>query len=243
MKRYIIAGAFFFLVFAVAFAPAGLIVRGLAKVDGVDLVDARGTLWRGTGTLLVANTDQGDVIWRFRPLSILQFSPTYEWSLANNNVQLNGAAAYLGDSASLDLQGSLPADLFNPWLRRYDIYLSGNIQISPTNLTLENLSQPTLTQASGQIKWSGGPVRYKQSGILREAQLPPLVANVQQTAVGVQAIVYEEGNETPLLVGEQSKSGYVKVGMTKRFTKLLKNTWPGSDPDHEIVLEFEEQIF
>lgn len=231
------------MAFAIGFAPAGILVRSLQDVNGVDLIDARGTVWRGKATLILGGTDQGDVSWRLRALPLFRLTPTYAWALTNTQAQLNGDAAYHGDGASLNLQGTIQADSFNPWLQQYDIQLSGQLDVAPTHFEVVNLSRPALVQADGQINWSGGMVRYKQSGQLFETQLPPLVAYIEQTAVGAQATVFVDAEQTPLIIAEQTRDGFVKVGMTKRFTKVLNNPWPGSDADHEIVLEFEEQIF
>jgi hypothetical protein len=244
MKRYILIGVGFFLVFAIAFAPAGIIDRALDGVPAVDLVDARGTVWQGSATLIAEGTRQGDVAWQFRFASLFKLQPQYGWTLVNPNADLRGDVAYQGDRAfGIDVEGQLDADLFNPWLARYDIYLTGDFAVQPTSITLAAMDTVRLGTADGQITWSGGLVRYTLSGKLHETTLPPLVAYLEQAPEGPRATVFEEGGQTPLLFAEQIDDRYAKVGMTKRFTKVLQNPWPGSDPDHAIVLEVEEQIF
>ena len=54
MKRYILLGILTFVGAAIVFAPAGIIPRVLSTTPNLDMVDARGTLWRGQGQLLAA---------------------------------------------------------------------------------------------------------------------------------------------------------------------------------------------
>jgi hypothetical protein len=50
------------------------------------------------------------------------------------------------------------------------------------------------------------------------------------------------GAVIPLLRIEVLANGYVRIGITRLLTKLLNNPWPGSDVDHEVVLEIEERL-
>ena len=79
MKRYIIAGTVLFVGFAIAFAPAGLVDRGVENVPGVDLVDTRGTVWNGQAQMLLEGQPLGVVNWQFQPLTVLRAAPGYAW--------------------------------------------------------------------------------------------------------------------------------------------------------------------
>lgn len=60
---------------------------------------------------------------------------------------------------------------------------------------------------------------------------------------GAEAVVFAAGGQTPLLQAQLQDDGFAKVGVTKLLTKMLNRPWPGSDADHEVVLEVEEQVF
>ena len=244
MKRYVIVGILVFVGFAAAFAPAGILDRAVDGIEGIDLLEARGTVWRGAARLMAHGELQGDLTWDFQASSLMELAPGYAWTLNDELRSLLGAVHYRDGAAELSMQGTLQADLFNPWLDRYDIYLTGMFDVLPSAVTIENGQPPTLTAATGQIHWTGGLVRYTLSGQLREATVPELVAHLEtKEGGGARATVLAMNDRTPLLVAEQSDGGYVKVSITKYFTKLLNNPWPGSDPDHAVVLEVEEQLF
>jgi len=243
MIRYLLAGLALFLGFAVAFAPAGLLERALETNTEASLLNPRGTLWRGQGTLLVDARDMGTLNWDFHALSLLQLSPSYAWTLAGADKNLSGDVEVGWRNAGASVAGQLEASALNAWLSTYDIFLSGQFNFRPTVVGFDHRRNEVHT-LDGELEWSGGPVRYTLSGLLRETTLPPLTAILNASAAGQpQAVVYARGEQTPLLIATLSNNGFAKVSITKFFTKLLGNPWPGSDADHEVVIEVEEQIF
>ena len=61
MKRYLIIGSLLFLGFAIGFAPAGLLDRALSANTPADLIEPRGTLWRGQGQLITPQLALGQL--------------------------------------------------------------------------------------------------------------------------------------------------------------------------------------
>ncbi len=243
MKRYLIAGIVLFFGFAIAFAPAGLVDRGVESVPGIDLVDTRGTVWNGQAQMLLEGQPLGVVNWQFQPLSVLRAAPGYAWQLNRVDMQLTGTAAANPSAVALDLRGGLAAAAFNDWLRTYDIRVSGDLEIMDISATVAHGSRVP-ERLEGQINWSGGNVLYTLSGLVREVQMPPLTAYLDIDEAGLpEAVVYTPGDDTPLIIARVGTDGFAKIGITKLFTKLVQNPYPGSDPDHAIVLEVEEQIF
>jgi hypothetical protein len=55
--------------------------------------------------------------------------------------------------------------------------------------------------------------------------------------------VYQSNDETPLMLARISRDGLATIGITKQFTKLLGEPWPGNEPDHAVVLEVGEKLF
>ena len=230
------------LVCLVAFAPASLLDRAVRGVPDVDLISPQGTVWSGQAGLVVAGAQRGIVQWTLQPWTLALAHPTFDWQLSDPDVSLAGNAGSSLSEQTLQVQGDVSAAVLNQWLTRYLITIQGDFTIQPTSLRLQGQRQ--VNALDGQIDWEGGLVRYTLSGILHEARLPPLTAYLDQnTQSQPVATVYTRGGSTPLLMATVNADGFAKISMTKLFTKLLKNPWPGSDPDSAVVLEVEEKIF
>ncbi len=243
MKRYIVAGIVLFVVFALAFAPAGILDRAADAAPGLDLVDTRGTVWRGNADLLIEGLPMGQLSWDFEGSSLLLAAPSYAWHLTRPDGQLSGTAGSSISRYELNVEGQIEAEAFNAFLDRYDIRLSGDLDVAPTHAAGNHDTRLPDT-VTGQVDWSGGTVLYTLSGMRREVTLPPLTAYLDNGDNGMpEAVVYAAGEDTPLLIASLQKNGFARIGITKLFTKLLQTPYPGSDPDHAIVLEVEEQVF
>ena len=243
MSRYILLGLAVFVLVAIAAAPASILDRIVSQTDAAQLTHSRGTLWRGQADLLLQDSPMGQLNWDFNVGSLFKLRPTYQWTLTQSDWQLGGLVGTTPDEVNFDVSGQLDALAVNQWLALYDISSSGTFDIQPTQISVSHDNgQPTYV--SGQINWSGGQVRYTLSGVLRETKLPPLVAYLDMSSNGEpQATVFAQNDQTPLLIATIGANGYAKVGMTKRFTLLLNNPWPGTDPDHKIVVKVEEKVF
>ncbi len=251
MRKTFFIGILLVLLFLIAFAPAGLLRTLLAQVEGVNLLDPSGTVWRGEGELYLAEHAAGQIQWRFQPAALVRGYLEYQLTLTGPDQALDGNVGVSPGSLHLDLEGMLSARFLNQWLAPYDIGLSGDVTMREVDLLLLRngdeapaaaSNPPALApgEASGTLTWAGGPVNYRLSGQEYRGSLPPLVATLGE---GLEVYIYPEKGQTPLLVAQMLENGFVKIGVTRLLTKLLNNPWPGSDIDHEVVLEVEEQIF
>jgi hypothetical protein len=243
MIKYLLIGLLVFLLVAISVAPAGIMNRIVSQTSMAELTHSRGSVWQGQADLLVQNNHLGQLNWDFEGTSLFQLQPTYQWSLQQAHWQLSGRAGSSLDLAHLEISGDIDAQAANQWLQPYDIRTSGQFVLQPTTISMAH--NTTLPQSvEGQLDWSGGMVRYTLSGLLSEANLPPLVAYLDTNPAGdPQATVFARDDQTPLLIASVAANGFAKVGISKRFTQLLGNPWPGSDPDHKIVIEVEEKVF
>ncbi len=239
MKKTLAIGLVLFIVFVVALAPAGLLRRATDTVPGLDLAQPTGTIWRGTGQLIVDRQLIGNLAWVFQPLSILRLAPGYDVELKGDALSLAGMVNASMSGTQLSLAGRIDADLFDRYLNAYDLTIAGELSISALSAVV---ADGRITQLEGEARWSGGEVRYVLSGRLGASELPPLVAYVA-TEEFPTADIFPEGGQTPLLHVQLLDTGFVKIGVTKSLTKMLNNPWPGGDPDHAVVLEVEEKIF
>jgi hypothetical protein len=251
MRRALLIGIVLVALFIVVFAPAGLLRTLLTPVEGVDLLHPSGTLWRGAGELYLAERNAGQVQWSFRPAALLRGYLEYQLTLTGPDQAMDGNAGISMDSIHVEVEGVLSSRFLNQWLGPYDIGMSGEVTMREVDLLLYRNgsktaaavpNQPALApgEASGTLTWAGGDVRYRLSGQEYRGSLPPLVATLGD---GLEVYIYPEKGQTPLLVAQMLDNGFVKIGITRLLTRLLNNPWPGSDADHEVVLEVEEQIF
>jgi hypothetical protein len=241
MKTTLIVGALLFVAFAVMFAPASLLRVLLPAGGGAELLSPTGTVWNGNGDLLLAGAAAGHVTWRFRPLTLLQGTLGYHLTLTGPDHDMNGGVRLGGRAATVDLEGRAGAPFANRWLSLYDISVSGDFALHGIRLNIPyNLRGSDGGAATGSLDWTGGPLQYQLAGQLYSGRLPPLVAYLGDA---LEAVVYQQSGQTPLLRAEVLNNGFVRVGMTHLFTRLIGNPWPGSHAEHEVVLEVEELLF
>lgn len=243
MIRYFVIGLILFLILAISFAPAGLVRYAIPANANLHLLEPRGTVWNGQAQVVLAERNLGRVDWQLQPGSLIALTPAVDWQLRQADAQLDGEARLAaGDELLLLIEGYLDAAALNPWLAQYDIRVPASFDLRDISLAA-TLSQRFLSSANGSIHWPGGATRYALSGEIFDVVLPPLVGQLQDTLDGPQAAITTQDSSVPLMIVTQTDPGVVKIGLTKRFTKLLNRPWPGSDADHVIVLEVEEALF
>ena len=249
MIRYLLVGLIIFLAIAIYAAPAGLVSRALQHLpagSSVELREARGRVWQGQGTLVIDRQVLGTLQWDVKPasllLSMLRPSSSVDWDLKQARANLSGEVATGLKALTLVSRGTLDGSALDPWLRVYDLRIGGTFDFRQTDMNLDT-ETGWLNSIEGAIHWSGGPARFAMGGLLKEVTLPPLIANLSTVNELPQAVVVEHDDATPLLIVTLARDGVVKFALTKKFTRLLSQTWPGSDPDHTVVLSVEEKIF
>ena len=176
---------------------------------------------------------------RFRPVTLLKLFPGYAWTLAGEHIDIGGGMNLAPGRAAISITGSVDAEAINRWLANYELFMAGEFRLRGLAMQFAD-NRPD--DAGGTVGWSGGHLRYVLAGRPRTVALPPLEARVGFQD-GPIATVFAVGDfTTPLLEAELLDSGFVRIGITKRLTKLLNDPWPGGGPDHEIVLAVEEKI-
>jgi hypothetical protein len=241
MTRTLAIGLALFLLFAIVLAPAGLLRVLIPDASGVDLLEASGTLWNGSGELYLAGNPAGTIRWRARAVTILQGALGYDVSVRDSAHEVSGHVAAGLSAVTVSLDGAVGAPFINRWLAPYDIVLSGDFTLHRVDVTwpydADALASGT---AAGEVTWTGGPIRYRLADRNYAGELPPLVAYLGDA---LETQVYPKDGQTPLLRADIRPGGFVRIGVTQLLTRLAGNPWPGAHADHEIVLEVEEQLF
>ena len=237
MRKAVAFGIVLFLIILVVQAPASLITRFLNPNAPARIQELDGTLWSGSGRVLVNDHPVGRVHWSFKPTLLLRLAIGYDLVLNGAGITLHGHAATNGAETTGAATGSVEGSFVNFWLAPYDIELGGTFEVNDVTVALDGRQ---LAEAAGRLAWSGGPVTYVLSGKVSSTTLTPMYADL---GPGPVAVAFAEGEPTPLLHAEVKPDGFARIGVTKYLTKKLGNPWPGGDPDHAIVLEVEEQVF
>ena len=241
MKRYILGALTLFALFGVVFAPAGLLERVVETSQHAHLTGTRGTIWSGQARLWLGSEALGELRWQFQPAGLLALKLAYHWQLSEAGSALQGAAALSMQELQLQAGGTVLSQTINPYLRRYDINLAGTFTLADLRVTSR---AGNISALQGDLKWDGGPVRYILSGRSSAAALPPLQARLALDDLRQpSALVSSVRDAMPLMVATLGDNGFAKIGLTRGFTRLLDTPWPGREPDHEVVIEVEEQIF
>ena len=239
-----------------AFAPASLATKLLAQNQGSDLpiqlVQPGGTLWSGYGTLLNQGQALGNLRWQAKPSSLLSGRVGADlWldllgqSSGSSGGKLSGNLTSNTSSTSLDLQGKLAGSWISQWLAQYEVELGGEINTDNFRASLDPNNYLRTLAAQGDLTWSGGLVRYRLGNRLANQRLAPMNAVVQGDMANPEGITAEVfGQESyPLLKLALLPDGHAKVSITQRLTEIVGAPWPGSEPDHELVLVVEQAVF
>lgn len=239
--RLTLIGVATFIVCIAVFAPASL-VRYLIKDGGpVALVGPTGTIWRGSGDLAIAGTPIGRVNWSFAPSMLLTGDLGFDVEVRGDKVDLTGRAGASAKSGHAEFKGQFDTALLSQTLARYDIHLPGTVTVDHVDLSAAYGAR--LPQIRGELKWSGGDVGYRLSGRDHAVALPPLVGFIDSSSGQPEISVYQVDDKMPLMLAKISQDGLASVGITKQFTKMLGEPWPGGEPDHAVVLEVGEKLF
>lgn len=241
MVRTLIIGLVLVLVFAVALAPATLVRTFIAADSGIELLRTGGTLWDGGADLYLSGQPAGRLHWDFRPGSLLRGTLGYDLTLTGPSHALTGDVRLGPGAGEATVRGRAAAAFANRWLSAYDIHIGGELELRDAHVRVPYDFRDTgAGSAAGSVAWTGGPLRYVLSGQANTGTLPPLVGYLGE---GLEMVVIPEDGQTPLLEAEILPNGFVRIGVTKLLTRLTGTPWPGTQADHEVVLQVEEQLF
>jgi len=278
MKKilYALAIGLLLICLGVVFAPARLAANALEKAfprapfgqnkqngllqnanqtnaPEIRLLGPTGTVWSGAGQLLINRLPIGDLSWQVQPSRLLALEAAVDWQLKGTQFNARGTAAARGEAFDLrSVQATLSEQFLRANLGRYDIAPSGDLTITNLDVTNVKLNQqqnwPSQITASGDARWSGGPVRYRLAGQSYDIELPAMLGNIESPQNSPQnpgwpkLKVTSEEDAMLLIVGRLTPTGSAAIGITSGFTRLAGQPWPGSEPDHTVVLEVEEQL-
>ena len=226
--------------FVVWNAPAGILRNAFNEAEGVDLVGTSGTLWQGNGTLVVDGAALGHLEWRIKASRLFALALAYDVQLASEDIDLTGDLQGATGGFAAALNGRVTNAAINRALSTYQITMEGDVAVE--GLDLAARYDRRIERLEGTLRWQGGEVLYPEASGQQRASLPPLLAVLGSDAGHATASVFPEGGSTPVLMLRTLDDGYYRLSVTKLLTKLVGRPWRGSDPDHAVVVELEEQF-
>lgn len=232
--------------------PASLGQHAVDRIQGLNAIRFDGTIWDGSTTLIIQNGPTGELKWRLQDLrneqsdAPLQLQPTFYWSFNNADIDLRGQLNLGSRDASLQAEGNLSSAALAPLLDRYDIFLSGDFVLKPSQLNVayntKSLHELTLP-APLEVIWSGGQISYILSDQYSQVELPSLRARVsQEKTKELTATVTPKLNDQELFNLALRTDGFVHIKLYRRFIDLLAYPWPGEQAPDDVVIEVERRL-
>ncbi|MCY3811681.1 MAG: type II secretion system protein N [Gammaproteobacteria bacterium] len=239
MRNYILIGVLAFLAFAVVLMPASVARLAANRVEGLAMRAVGGTLWDGQANLAYRGAGIGTLEWTFMPLGVLDGEVRVRWRLSDADLDLSGTAAQGLSHALLSASGHVGAAAVNRVLGRYDIAIDGDFEATDVALVSD-----ASVRASGALAWSGGRTFYRLSGQNYDTAMPAMIAEIR-TVDGEHTLDAKlaDISAAPLIQARLKSSGWIEIGLTRRFTTLAGNPWPVPGDDDAVVLTVEEQLF
>ena len=226
--------------------PASLVARFLEGNPQIpiNLSNTSGTLWDGNGSIKANAFREASISWSVPILDILLLSPSVIWKVDIDNSILQGKSSISGANIITNTSGTVGSTLLNRIFSEYDIILDGSLSVENLYVVNDRNEKFSINQLDGLLTWTGGEITYML------AQSPVTIISpvfelefFNKTPNIIEAKLKTSSYNFPLLLASLSEGGNLKVKVTKAFTKIFGNEWPGTDSEEQIVLELEEYIF
>ena len=239
-RQLLFLGLVFFLSFLVIFLPASSIRLVTNAIPAIDFSTTEGSIWNGNGRLRVSKLYVGLLRWSVDPVQLVFGKLAFEWVLEDQSHTFGGSATIRLGGMAFSFDGLIEAETINRVLAAYNMNLNGTLHLRSVKATI-NKSEGQI-QIQGDMRWDGGTVQYRMSNQRFQTELPALLGELQMVEGVPSMTVRSETDNTPLLRARLDNDGWVHIGITKRFTRLIGQPWQGNEPDPAIVMEVSEKL-
>ena len=226
--------------------PASLVTRFLEGNPQIpfNLSNTSGTLWDGNGSIKANAFREASISWSVPILDILLLSPSVIWKVDIDNSILQGKSSISGANIITNTSGTVGSTLLNRIFSEYDIILDGSLSVENLYVVNDRNEKFSINQLDGLLTWTGGEITYMLAQSPVTVMSPVFELELfNKTPTISQARLKTSSYNFPLLLASLSERGNLNLKVTKAFTKIFGNEWPGSDSEEQIVLELEEYIF
>jgi len=239
-RQLLLLGLVFFLSFLVIFLPASSIRLVTNAIPAIDFSTTEGSIWNGNGRLRISKLYVGLLRWSVDPVQLVFGKLAFEWVLEDQSHTFGGSATIRLGGMAFSFDGLIEAETINRVLAAYNMNLNGTLHLRSVKATI-NKSEGQI-RIRGDMRWDGGTVQYRMSNQRFQTELPALLGELQMVEGVPSMTVRSETDNTPLLRARLDNDGWVHIGITKRFTRLIGQPWQGNEPDPAIVMEVSEKL-
>ena len=226
--------------------PASLVTRFLESSPHIPitLLNTSGTLWDGSGRVSNNAIREVNISWSIPIFDILLLSPSVIWKLDVNDSVLQGKSSISDKKINTDLSGTIGSVFLNRIFSEYDVRLDGSLRVEGLSMTTDPSKSFSINQLDGLAIWAGGEVTYMlaKSPVTIMSPVFELELFNKKPSI-IEARLNSPSYSFPLLLASLTEKGNLNVKVTKAFTEIFGNKWPGQDSEENIVLELEEYIF
>ena len=226
--------------------PASLVTRFLESNPHIpiNLLNTSGTLWDGSGRISNKAIREVNISWSIPIFDILLLSPSVIWKLDVNDSVLQGKSSISDKKINTDLSGTIGSVFLNRIFSEYDVRLDGSLRVEGLSMTTDPSKSFSINQLDGLAIWAGGEVTYMlaKSPVTIMSPVFELELFNKKPSI-IEARLNSPSYSFPLLLASLTEKGNLNVKVTKAFTEIFGNKWPGQDSEENIVLELEEYIF
>ena len=239
-RQLLLLGLVFFLSFLVIFLPASSIRLVTNAIPAIDFSTTEGSIWNGNGRLRISKLYVGLLRWSVDPVQLVFGKLAFEWVLEDQSHTFGGSATIRLGGMAFSFDGLIEAETINRVLAAYNMNLNGTLHLRSVKATI-NKSEDQI-RIQGDMRWDGGTVQYRMSNQRFQTELPALLGELQMVEGVPSMTVRSETDNTPLIRARLDNDGWVHIGITKRFTRLIGQPWQGNEPDPAIVMEVSEKL-
>lgn len=242
MKRILIfGGAIVVLALVVVAIPARAFALLLNDYD-IHLLDAQGTVWKGSAQLVVPGTNLGKLHWAIVPQRLFRASLAYDISVNSSALQVHGTLTRGFSKTSLVANAEIQPSIVNSILLHNELKISGSIQIQGFDLLINGRNE--INSLTGTVEWDGGNSRYRAGEEIREIDLPAMTGNLSASQGDVILTAFNGHDDTELLNARlEAASGWLHIGVTRHMTELAKMPWDTQGPPNSEAFKVSRQIF
>lgn len=240
MLRYLAVGLVLVLVLCIVFAPASLLRHAVSDVPGLEIVSPRGTLWTGDGGIVVQGEQIGTAHWTLLPFRLFQFELAHAVRFSGRDAVLEGDIAVSVGRVQGHASGTLGADALNYTLAPWDVRIEQPVTVEGVDAVFENRQ---LVSIDGHLAWPGGPTSWLMDGAPSTVTLPPLNGTLSSSDGSLSGLLVPADGQIPVVQMTLAPDGTFTLKISKLLTRLVGRPWPGSDPDHAIVIEMVDDLF
>ena len=226
--------------------PASLVTRLFEGNSDITftLTNTSGTFWEGKGEIHANAFRETSVSWSIPILDILLLSPSILWQLDRNDSVLKGKSSTFGSNIRTTVSGKIGSTLLNRIFSEYDVLVDGSVNIERLVMVNDPSKSFSINQLDGLLIWTGGEITYMLAKSPVTIKSPIFELELFEKKLGViYARLNNSNYDFPLLLASLTERGRLNVEVTKAFTRIFGNEWPGLDSEEKIVLELEQYIF